>query len=451
MAKSNKGKVIQMLSPENYIRQKARTLPIYECRINAGWETSKMAHLIVARQHTNGNLTTGLYLIDLACLGVKDTFWHFNSSMSNYLELLEQFKDQEEDFIQIDYNLAHNIVFAAIEFAELYNFKPHKDFTSTSRFILEEDTDDIPLIEIDCGVEGLPAYIFSLQEIDAKDRQVIAHLDREAGSGNYYLIDEDGRILNEESDEEDIDDEDWDEEDEEDWDDEDFDDENPDSLNNLDELEFFNIADELDYDENTVQNSQTFQLKISLNGLENPDVWRRITIPSYYSFKHLHDVIQTIFDWDYAHLYQFSDQGFDSETIITDFDFNLETDNQTQLDSILVPLDEILKHEGDRYTYTYDFGDSWEHTIVLEKIITQVTRTPELLEGEGACPPEDCGGLSGYKEMLKALNDKKHPEHREYRDWLDLKKNEIWDPGFFDLQQKQLLLLKLFEKNDSSN
>jgi hypothetical protein len=68
MANKNKGKVVQMLSPENYIRKKARSLPIFECRVNGEWKESKMAQVLVARRHTNGNITACFYLVDLMCL-----------------------------------------------------------------------------------------------------------------------------------------------------------------------------------------------------------------------------------------------------------------------------------------------------------------------------------------------------------------------------------------------
>ena len=77
MAKNTGGKVIQMLSPENYIRKKARSLPIHECTINSHWEESGLANISIARRHTNGNITSCFYLIDLLCLGVKDTHYIF--------------------------------------------------------------------------------------------------------------------------------------------------------------------------------------------------------------------------------------------------------------------------------------------------------------------------------------------------------------------------------------
>jgi len=219
MAKKNNSKVIQMLSPENYIRQKARTLPIYECLINTGWKELQMANLVVARQHTNGNITAGLYLVDLACLGIKDTFWLFNIPMSEYKEKIEYFIETKEGIDKIDYTLAHNIVYAGLEFADDYEFKPHKDFTSLTQYILDEDTDKIPLIEIECGIDGLPAYMPGPLHSNSKAKQVIAHLERVAGHENYYLLDEEGASINDDEDDSDEDEDDFDE-DEDDFDEE---------------------------------------------------------------------------------------------------------------------------------------------------------------------------------------------------------------------------------------
>lgn len=96
--------------------------------------------------------------------------------------------------------------------------------------------------------------------------------------------------------------------------------------------------------------------------------------------------------------------------------------------------------------YTYDFGDNWTHTITLEKIIPQPSVKPELLDGKGACPPEDCGGVWGYKNLLQILADKKHPEHQEHRDWLGLFDDENYDPDKFDLEETRELIDDVFSE-----
>jgi hypothetical protein len=188
MAKSNKSKPIQLLSPENYIRQKARNLPIYECKVNVSWEEERMAQVLIARSHANGNITLGFYLVDLSCLGVKDSFYRFNISPDEYAELLEQFEG-ELPLEDISYTLAHNIIYAGLQYAEELGFKPYKDYTSITRFMLEEDTDDVELIDIEVGgKDGKPTYINSGFDTEARVKQIIAQLERSVGVGNFTYI-----------------------------------------------------------------------------------------------------------------------------------------------------------------------------------------------------------------------------------------------------------------------
>lgn len=191
MAKRKKGKVVQMLSPENYIKQKARTLPILECWVNTDWEETGLADITVSRKHSNGNITVGMYLIDLKCLGVKDTQYFFNMSPFEYRDLLDRQREVMK-LENLDYTLAHNIVFAGIEYADDYGFKPQKDFRVT-QYILEEDTDDIELIEIECGgKDGNPFYLRGPLDNDVRAAQIITQLEKTAGPGNFTFVD--GRL-----------------------------------------------------------------------------------------------------------------------------------------------------------------------------------------------------------------------------------------------------------------
>ncbi len=189
MANKNKGKVIQMLSPENYIRKKARSLPIYECWINTGWEDSGMANIVIARIHSNENITFCIYLVDLLCLGVKDTGYKFNVTETEYRDFLEKYLDRME-VEMTDYVLVHNIILAAIEFAEEYGFKPHKDFTSVTEFMLEEDNEDIELMEIECGRDGKPLYVQGPYDDPAKANKILKQLELKVGKGNFDFIQE---------------------------------------------------------------------------------------------------------------------------------------------------------------------------------------------------------------------------------------------------------------------
>jgi len=249
MAKNTGGKVIQMLSPENYIRKKARSLPIHECTINSGWEESGLANVSVARKHTNGNITSCFYLIDLLCLGVKDTHYIFNSSPQEYREQLEMIKEKTT-LKHVNYALVHNIILAGIEYAEEFGFAPHKDYTSITQFMLEEDTDDIELMEIECGKDGKPAYMRGPFDTDAKMKQIISRLEKTAGKDNYMIIDED-------EDFEDDDDDEFDNEDEIDDDDE-FDEEDEFADMTLGEKKELFLRLYTSLDKHTTEDSQQF-------------------------------------------------------------------------------------------------------------------------------------------------------------------------------------------------
>ena len=205
-----KGKVISMpTSPEAQIRSRARNLPLGQCYINQDWEKSQMASVIVTRKHVNGNITFGGYLVDLLLLGVKDCFYAFNEIPS---ELEERLDKWSLEFIECDYVLAHNIVFEAISFAEDFGFEPVKDFTKTGIYILEEDTDHIPEMDIPLGDGGIPVVF-----IDPYNdrRREIAILEKTAGPDNFivYHVDKDGNVIDEDGniiyeDDDDMDDDD---------------------------------------------------------------------------------------------------------------------------------------------------------------------------------------------------------------------------------------------------
>lgn len=194
------------LSPKQYIQSKARTLPVYKCFVNKDWEEGKLAQIIVMRRHVNGNITAGVYLIDLLCLGVKDTLYFFNEPEA---EMQERFGDDfDKMFEQADYNLVHNIIFAGHDFAMDFDIKPHPEFAVT-RFILEEDNDNIELIDIEVGQDDKP-HLMVAQAGQFSD--ALAKLKKNAGEGNYYYTIA-ADLEDEEDEEEGFEDEEGDEED----------------------------------------------------------------------------------------------------------------------------------------------------------------------------------------------------------------------------------------------
>ena len=190
------------ISPKKYIETRVRNLPIYKCFVNSGWEEAGMANVIVTRKHVNGNVTAGIYLIDLLCLGVKDTMFKFNESEES---LMDSLPDLKEYLTEVEYPLAHNIIYAGHDFALEYDINPHPDF-KTTRFILEEDNDDIPIIDIAVGDEdGLPSLILQPGQ-SFKYRHILDKLEKKLGKGNFNFYEEEEEDFDEEDELEDEDD-----------------------------------------------------------------------------------------------------------------------------------------------------------------------------------------------------------------------------------------------------
>lgn len=143
----------QQLSPEKYIRLKARSLPIVKCLITKGWEDHGLLHVVVARQHAGGTYTLGIYFVDTYCIGVKESFFMFNISPYDYETIINDMKSNGN--IEASYEEAHNIIYGAVAYAEELGIKPDKSF-NLMQYMLEEDTDDIPLIEYEFGKDGHP-------------------------------------------------------------------------------------------------------------------------------------------------------------------------------------------------------------------------------------------------------------------------------------------------------
>lgn len=196
----SKHKNIPFLSPEKYIRTRARLLPLGVCYINEGWQESGMAFIIVTRKHVNGNLTYAVFQVDLHCLGVKDAFFNFNVSsleVDKIIETQNENSNGEDPLIEVEYVLVHNILYGAVEYAEELGFKNHKDFDLVEN-ILDEDDDRIDLMEIEFGLNGQPAIYIGKEK---HPKNIIAQLNRSVGQGNYVIIDQEDNQEDEFSDE----------------------------------------------------------------------------------------------------------------------------------------------------------------------------------------------------------------------------------------------------------
>lgn len=157
-----------------------------------------------------------------------------------------------------------------------------------------------------------------------------------------------------------------------------------------------------------------------------PIIWRRVQVPSDVLLPDLHKIIQTAMGWENAHLHQFITKDDEIYALPSDDDWTIVPVKDYQK----VKLEDVLKDKKDSMIYEYDFGDSWNHLILLEKILPfdKKIRYPVCIDGEMNCPPEDCGGVWGYEEMLEVLEDPEDEEYEEYLEWL----GEEFDPEYFD-------------------
>ena len=154
-----------------------------------------------------------------------------------------------------------------------------------------------------------------------------------------------------------------------------------------------------------------YLLNIQLVDIE-PPVWRRFVVPASITLDRLHDVIQIVMGWTDSHLHEF--------TIGNKRYTEYPESKEDGLPCGRYRLGDLIKQKGRTFQYLYDFGDGWEHELVLEesRYFNPELRTElACLDGQRACPPEDVGGVPGYFEFLNALKDPNHEEHESYVEW----------------------------------
>ena len=161
-------------------------------------------------------------------------------------------------------------------------------------------------------------------------------------------------------------------------------------------------------------------LKVTLKGTKQP-VWRRLLVPGSMTLGALSKVILTAMGWDGDHLHAFNVDGRRyGDPAMTD---HVADENR-------VTLNGVVKSGVKRFGYDYDFGDGWEHIVAIEKTLAPVPGQayPACVDGKRNCPPEDCGGVWGYAEILEMLADPAHPGREERLEWL----GDEFDPEEFD-------------------
>jgi hypothetical protein len=165
------------------------------------------------------------------------------------------------------------------------------------------------------------------------------------------------------------------------------------------------------------------QVRVTLADVDDPPVWRRVVIPASYTLDRVHAIIQASMGWGESHLHMFRIKGREYGPAYLDAELETLDESQFRIDDLMKP--------GDRAGYEYDFGDGWEHELAIEASAEADADTvyPACTGGEGACPPEDCGGPGGFADLKDLLAGPPGPERDEMRAWA----GEDYDPGHFDL------------------
>jgi hypothetical protein len=176
-----------------------------------------------------------------------------------------------------------------------------------------------------------------------------------------------------------------------------------------------------------------YQIKVTLKG-SKPPIWRRMQITSETTLVQLHRILQRVMGWEGSHLYQFVTGGiaYGDPSMLGEWDAE---------DARTVTLAALMRSGKSKLPYEYDFGESWEHELLVEKILPldEGKRYPVCLTGKRACPPEDCGGVWGYVSFLEAIHDPEHPEQEEMLEWI----GGAFDPEAFNRDEVNVALRHL--------
>lgn len=177
---------------------------------------------------------------------------------------------------------------------------------------------------------------------------------------------------------------------------------------------------------------QIFQLRVSLTDVA-PPVWRRVLVPGGFTLDRVHRVFQYTMGWQNCHPHSFEIDGRQYGEPDPDGGLLLRDELDIRLDRVLT--------KGSHFRYTYDFGEWWEHDVTVEDVLLAEPdeRYPVCVGGERACPPEDVGGVFGYRELLAALGDPAHPRYASRR----AEVGRFFEPETFDAERASTLIRRL--------
>lgn len=174
-----------------------------------------------------------------------------------------------------------------------------------------------------------------------------------------------------------------------------------------------------------------YQLKITLKW-SKPPIWRRVVVRADMTLDRLHNVIQIVMGWTDSHLHQFIAGAGLVRTYYGKPDPEFADMGSEMLNEKRYTVADLAPAAKKKFIYEYDFGDGWQHDVVAEKILPPEAsfKHPVCLAGANACPPEDCGGMGGYYNLLEIMADPRHPEHADMKEWI----GGVFDAAQFSLE-----------------
>jgi hypothetical protein len=173
------------------------------------------------------------------------------------------------------------------------------------------------------------------------------------------------------------------------------------------------------------EHESIYQLKVTIKESE-PPIWREIQVRSHITLYKLQRILQVVMGWGNTHLHQFTIDGTCYGQSHPEYGLEMKTERRAR-------LDELVPEENASFLYEYNLDDSWMHHITVEKILepTPGVHYPRCVAGDRACPPEECGGIRGYAEVLEILKNPEDPDYAETREWVD----EDFDPEVFKIDE----------------
>ena len=176
---------------------------------------------------------------------------------------------------------------------------------------------------------------------------------------------------------------------------------------------------------------KSFQFKIQIKGITKPPVWRRVVVPDSITFDQFHKVIQAVFNWDDTNLYRFFSTGANSCHILS---FPHGNDANKVEDFRKIKLGKIFLAEKQTFSYVYDLGNYWHHVITLERISTDdLQEKVTYIDGKGACPPDNCGGVWSYNYFKEIMRCPENPDYEDLKEVFCKDPDEEWDVDFIDI------------------